>query len=212
MNLETLYWVLAIFGGTILVIRFILFMVGLGDTDTDADFDVDTDMDMDVDMDVDHDFSGIGHDGVDSDHSGAGTDAGIMSYLSLQSISGFFLIFGLVGLGTLQVGASLLISLVCAFAGGLFTAWTVTKIYSSMKKLQSSGNQNIRNAIGLQGKVYLTIPEEGSGVVSLNLQGSLRNLDAISEDGTRLPTDTLVVVTGISAENLLVVHKLNTKS
>ena len=212
MNLETLYWVLAIFGGAILIIRFILFMIGIGDADTDADFDMD--MDVDVDVDIDHDFGDLGDSadsGLDSDHSGAGTDAGIMSYLSLQSISGFFLIFGLVGLGTLQIGSSVLISLVCAFGAGVFTAWTVTKIYSSMKKLQSSGNQNIRNAIGLQGKVYLTIPEEGTGVVSINLQGSLRNLDAISEDGTRLPTDTLVIVSNISAENLLVVRKLNAK-
>ena len=210
MNLETLYWVLAIFGGAILVIRFILFMIGIGDADTDADFD----MDVNVDVDIDHDFGDLANGadtGLDSDHSAAGSDAGIMSYLSLQSISGFFLIFGLVGLGILQIGSSALVSLICAFGAGVFTAWTVTKIYSSMKKLQSSGNQNIRNAIGVQGKVYLTIPEEGTGVISLNLQGSLRNLNAISEDGTRLPTDTLVVVSSISADNLLVVRKLNTK-
>jgi membrane protein implicated in regulation of membrane protease activity len=202
MNLETLYWVLAIFGGAILIIRFILFMIGIGDADTDTDFDMD--MDVDVDVDVDTDFGDM-----DADHSGGGMEAGIMSYLSLQSISGFFLIFGLAGLSLLQLGSSTLISLICAFGAGTFTAWTVTKIYSSMKKLQSSGNQNIKNAIGLQGKVYLTIPEEDTGVVSVSLQGTLRNLDAISEDGTRLPTGTLVVVSSISAENLLVVRKLN---
>ena len=205
MNLETLYWILSIFGGAILIIRFILFMVGIGDGDTSTDFD----SGMDMDVDVDHDFSGMDHGGLDSDHTAGSHDAGIMSYLSLQSISGFFLLFGLVGLGTLQIGASVLISLICAFGAGMFTAWTVTKIFSSMRKLQSSGNQNVKNAIGVEGKVYLTIPEEGTGVVSISLQGTLRNLDAISENGTRLPTDTLVVVSNISAENLLVVRKLN---
>jgi membrane protein implicated in regulation of membrane protease activity len=206
MNLETLYWVLAIFGGAILIIRFILFMIGIGDGDTSTDFD----SGMDVDIDVDHDFSGMDHGGMDSDHTAGGHDAGIMSYLSLQSISGFFLLFGLVGLATLQMGTSSLVSIIFAFGAGAFTAWTVTKILSSMRKLQSSGNQNIKNAIGLEGKVYLTIPENETGVVSLGLQGTLRNLDAISEDGTRLPTGTLVVVSKISAENVLVVRKINT--
>lgn len=206
MNLETLYWMLAIFGGAILIIRFILFMIGIGDSDSGGDFD------MDMDVDVDTDFGDMGdgtNAGMDIDHSGGGAEAGIMSYLSLQSISGFFLIFGLVGLGILQIGSSALVSLICAFGAGVFTAWTVTKIYASMKKLQSSGNQNIKNAIGLQGKIYLTVPEDGTGVVSITLQGTQRNLDAVSEDGTRLPTDTLVVVSSISAENLLVVRKLN---
>ena len=209
MSLQTLYWVLAIFGGAVLVIRFVLFMIGLGDAGPNSGFE--------PDMDMDHDFSALGdHGDISNGMDGDGDIAndtvdhtpGIMSYLSLQSISGFFLMFGLVGIGTLQINLAPAITLICGLAAGIFTAWSVTKIYRMMLKLQSSGNMNIESALGKQGRVYLTIPVNGTGVVSINIQGSLRNLDALSADGNVIPTDSLVVVTKITDDHLLMVRSI----
>jgi hypothetical protein len=218
MSLETLYWVLAVFGGAILVIRFILFMVGIGDAGPHAGFD--------GDINIDHDFSTLvghvdtgghldagGHMDASSDtsHSTVDHGHGLMSYLSLQSISGFFLMFGLVGLGTLQINFAPVISVLCGLVAGIFTAWCVTKLYISVLKLQSSGNMNVETALGKQGKVYLTIPANGSGVITLIIQGAQRNVDAVSEDGTVIPTDSLVVVTKVTADHLILVRSIENK-
>lgn len=211
MNLQTLYWVLTIFGGAILLIRFVLFMIGLGDAGPHSGFDADAGMD--------HDFSSLGDHGdmsnldgnTEMDHDLADHSPGIMSYLSLQSISGFFLMFGLVGIGTLQINLAPFLTLICGLAAGVFTAWSVTKIYRMMMKLQSSGTLNVDSALGKQGRVYLTIPANGSGVVSLTVQGALRNLDAVSEDGTVISTDSLVVVTKITADHMIMVRKIENK-
>jgi hypothetical protein len=204
MTLETLYWVLAIFGGAILIIRFILFMIGIGDSGPDSDFN--------GEINIDHDLSSMGDHGdgtMNLDHDGADHGPGIMSYLSLQSLSGFFLLFGLVGQGTLQINFLPIFSLLSGLAAGFITAWSVTKIYSLMQKLQSSGNLNIQTALGKQGKVYLTIPAQGTGVVSIILQGTLRTLDAVSDDGTIIPTDSLVQVTQVTANQIIMVRSIN---
>jgi hypothetical protein len=188
MSLNTIYLVCAVAGGTVLVLRIILMLTGLqlggdhGDLPHDAPADV-------------------GGDGPDH---GAGSE---VNFLSIQSLSGFFTIFGLVGMGLLQVGTSQIWSLVGALVAGVATAWASGMIVVSLQRLQSSGTMDISNAVGQQGTVYLTIPEKGSGVVSLTVQGSLKQFNAISESGERIPTGAIVQVTGLSAGNLLVVHE-----
>jgi len=63
----------------------------------------------------------------------------------------------------------------------------------------------IQDAIGQIGSVYLTIPEQGTGVVSVAVKGTLRSLDAMSEAGKRIPTGAMVRVTGVTAGKILVV-------
>ena len=183
MGLNTIYLICAIAGGAILVLRVILMVVGIDAGDA-------PDMPIDVD-----------HDGV-LDAAGGG-----VNLLSLQSIAGFFTMFGLVGLGLLQVRAPWGWSLVGALAAGLLTAWATAMIFFQMRRLQSEGTLVITNAIGQTGTVYLTIPEKGTGVVSVAVQGSLRSLDALSEHGQRIPTGSVVRVVSITAGKILVVNE-----
>lgn len=187
MGLATIYTVCAIAGGTVLALRFLLMLFGLDHGDVGVDFDASVDVDLDGHLDA-------GHDG-----------GGVFTFLSVQSISGFFTMFGLVGLGLLQINASDVLSLVGALAAGVFTAWCTGMIFLAMRRLQSEGTLVISNAIGQTGTVYLTIPETGSGSVSIAVQGSLRNLDAISENGRRIPTGSIIKVVGITAGKILVV-------
>jgi len=183
MGLNTIYLFCSIAGGTILLIRAVLMFIGI-----DEGSSVDTSLDLD-------------HDGaVDVDHAGAG-----MKLLSLQSIAGFFTMFGLVGLGLLQIKAAAIWSLLGALAAGLLTAWATAMIFYQMRRLQSEGTMNIKDAIGQVGSVYLTIPEKGSGVVSVAVKGTLRSLDAISESGQRIPTGEMVRVVDVTASKILVV-------
>jgi hypothetical protein len=185
MDLNTIYLVCAVAGGTVLALRILLMLVGLqlGGDAGDAPADLDGDFDADI-----------------ADHGSVGD----VNYLSIQSLSGFFTMFGLVGLGLLQIDASPLVSLVGALAAGLVTAWASGMIVLGLLKLQSSGTMQVSNAIGQQGTVYLTIPEQGTGVVTVTVQGALRQFDAVSQTGEKIPTGAIVQVTGISAGKLVV--------
>lgn len=182
MGLNTIYLICAIAGGTILLLRIILMAIGMDQGDA-----------AEVSMDVDHD--GV----MDANHAGG------LNLLSLQSIAGFFTMFGLVGMGLLQVRVNEILSMVGALAAGAFTAWATAMIFLNMGRLQSEGTMVISNAVGQTGTVYLTIPEKGTGVVNVTVQGAMRSLDAVSEHGQRIPTGTVIKVVGITAGKILVV-------
>lgn len=183
MGLNTIYLICAIGGGTVLLLRLVMMIIGLDHGDT-----------PDSGVDLDHDGS------VDAPDGNVG-----MKLLSLQSIAGFFTMFGLVGLGLLQVKAGPIWSLLGALAAGLVTAWVTAMIFYQMRRLQSEGTMVIQDAIGQIGSVYLTIPEQGTGVVSVAVKGTLRSLDAMSETGQRIPTGAMVRVTGVTAGKILMV-------
>lgn len=187
MNLETIYTVCAVAGGTILVLRLVLMLIGLDQGDSAGD------------SVIDHSIDDMGDHGAG--HSGAFT------FLSLQSIAGFFTMFGLVGLGLLRIQVSDWLSLLGGMAAGALTAWATGMIFLSMRRLQSEGTLDIRNAIGQAGTVYLTIPAEGTGVVNVTVQGTLRTMDAVSENGKPIATGKIVQVVGISAGKILVVRE-----
>jgi hypothetical protein len=183
MNFNTIYLICAIAGGTVLVLKFILMLVGVDQGDSpDATIDMDS--------------------GGAADGAGGG-----VNFLSLQSIAGFFTMFGLVGMGLLQIQAAEIWSLAGALAAGVFTAWATGMLFFQMRRLQSEGTMVITNAIGQVGNVYLTIPEKGSGVVTVTVQGAIRTLNAVSEHGQRIPTGTMVRVVAIAAGNTLVVSE-----
>lgn len=183
MGLNTIYLVCAAAGGTVLVIRMILMIIGLDGGDAPSDIDP-------------GDLSAGDH-GLD----------GPFNFMSIQSIAGFFTMFGLVGLGLLQVNVAWGWSLAGALAAGLVTMWATGMIFMSMRRLQSEGTLVISNAIGQQGTVYLTIPEKGTGVVSVAVQGALRQFDAVSENGQKIATGSIVQVTAITAGKILVVSE-----
>lgn len=187
MGLGTVYLICAVAGGAILVLRVILMVIGLGDSDDVLDMHTEVDMEPDAGLDA-----GDGH--------GPG-----FNFFSIQSISGFFTMFGLVGMGLLQVNATELWSLVGALAAGTFTAWSTGMIFLNMRRLHSEGTLVIENAVGEQGTVYLTIPEQGTGSVTVAVQGALRTLDAMSQNGQRIPTGSVVKVVGVTAGKILVV-------
>jgi len=180
-NLGTIYLICAIAGGTILVLRLIFMLVGFDQGDG-----------ADIPMEL--------NGAVGIDDTGGG-----MTLLSMQSIAGFFTMFGLVGMGLLQIETTALWSLFGALVAGGFTAWATAMIFLQMRRLQSEGNFVISNAIGQIGTVYLTIPETGTGVVSIAVNGTLRSLDAISEKGQRIPTGSMVRVVATTAGKILIV-------
>ena len=189
--LDKIFVVSAVLGGLVVIIRLILQFVG-GDADADMG---DIDVDMDVDVDV-------------ADGSMDTGDAGI-SLLSLQGLSGFMLMFGLVGLALhRQTEVASYWSIAGGFAAGLLMMWILARLMMFFKKLQSSGTLNLQNALGKEGQVYLTIPSRGLGKAQVVVQGRLKVLEARAQDDEAIKTGERVKVAKLVSGNVLVVKKI----
>ena len=131
------------------------------------------------------------------------SDAGFQA-LSIQGISAFFTMFGVVGF-MLHHNAALgiILSLAGAVIAGVFSMWLIGRVFRAMLRLQSSGTVSLFAAVGSEGSVYLTVGKEG-GRVQINFANRLREFEAISADGSTLPTGTAIRVQSVTANTLVV--------
>jgi len=143
---------------------------------------------------------------VGLDHHGdvhIDSDAGFQA-LTIQGISSFLTMFGAVGYVLLH-GAALgtLLALAGAVGAGVVSMWLIHKIFRGMLKLQSSGTVSLFAAVGSEGTVYLTVSKDG-GRVQINFANRLREFEAVSADGSSIPTGTAIRVQSITANTLVV--------
>jgi len=195
--IEIIYWGATIIGGTLFLLRTIMMLVGGGFDHGDFDTDIDGDIHIDYDTHL------------DGDHAGTDSDADFsFKLLSMQGLTAFFMIFGLVGLALLKANLAAILTILGGGFAGLFAVWVNSLLFSQMKRLQSDGTLNIRNAIGENGSVYLLIPAKGTGQVQVTVQGALKIFDATSKDGKKIKTGDKICVTGTIDNNTLVVKKI----
>jgi membrane protein implicated in regulation of membrane protease activity len=144
--------------------------------------------------------AGLDHHGTDLHMD---SDAGFQA-LSIQGISAFFTMFGVVGYMLHHNAAlGLILSMAGAVTAGVFAMWLIGKVFSAMLRLQSSGTVSVFAAVGSEGSVYLTVGKEG-GRVQINFANRLREFEAISADGSTLPTGTAIRVQSVTANTLVV--------
>lgn len=154
--------------------------------------------------DADHDASGHADSTVDSDHGMP------FQFFTLKNLTAFFTIFGWSGIACINAGlgngVSILISVIC----GLVMMLIMASIFYFMSKLVETGNLEIKNAIQKTGTVYIPIPASrtGQGKIQVKVQSALRELDAVTDDNEIIKTGTLVVVTEVLDNNILVVKKI----
>lgn len=186
--IEVIYWASTIIGGTLFILRLGMMLIG-GDLGSDGgDVPVDT---GDVDVSVEH---------ADADVS--------FKLLSVQGLTSFFMMFGLVGLALLKANLHVLITILGGAIAGLITVGTTGVIFSQMKRLQTEGTIKIQNTVGSEGTVYLTIPKNGTGQVQVIVQGSLKIFDAVSSNKNQIATGEKVRVSGVASGNTLIVEKM----
>ena len=141
----------------------------------------------------------------DGGDAGGGIDADAsFQLLSIQGLSSFFIMFGLVGIAILRSDQSELLSVMGAFLAGGVTVVIVALLSSLMQQLQSSGNIDIASAVAKEGKVYLTIPDQGAGRAQIHIQNRLRTYDAMSKHHVTLETGTRIKVVEVSGDTLIV--------
>ena len=155
----------------------------------------------------------LGHDASDNGmsvhHDVSGTADVSFKLLSFQGLTAFFMMFGLVGLAMLrQSGAAPLLATGVAAGAGLLAVWSIGRLLSGLRRLQSSGTLEIRNALGQEGEVYLTIPPGGTGQVRVRVQNQLRTLDAASSATDPVRTGERVRVVSVGVSGVLMVEKI----
>ena len=182
--LEQTYWIIAMVGSTIFAVIFLLTFIS-GDTDVDMEADG---------TDFDADDGGVG-----------------FQFFTFKNIVAFFTIFGWSGLSCLDSGLSTGLTLVISTISGLIMMVLTTLLFFWINKLAESGTLKMKNAIGAIGEVYLPIGANRSkmGKVQIKVQGSLRELEALTDHDEELTTGTVVKVLEIISAELLLVEKLS---
>jgi membrane protein implicated in regulation of membrane protease activity len=180
-QLEHVYWMIAMISG----ILFVVVLVGtfIGGTDVEMD---------NVDADVSAD-GGIG-----------------FQFLTFKNMVGFFTVFAWAGIASINSGYSntvtVFISIFCGLVMMVLMAW----MFFFMAKQAESGTLQIKNAIGQIGEVYTTVGKDRSsmGKIQIKVQGSLRELEAITDEDVDLTQGNVVKVLEVVSGELLLIEKL----
>jgi len=206
--MDTLFTLTALIGGTVLVFQFVLMLLGLGGDGDLAGADG-------ADLSGGVDAGGIDAGGFDAGtdvaadspawHEAADADLGhpeapwFYEVLSLRTLSAAVTFFGLAGKTSLAYAQPPMQAFVIATLAGLVAMYIVYWLFKQVYKLQQSGTENIRNAVGLAATVYVPIPAKrgGAGKVTFRLQNRLVEYLAVTEEEERLKTGEKVVVAGI---------------
>lgn len=174
------YWIIAIPASIAFVIQMILTFVG-------GDFDTDLDIDAEIDAD---------------------TGAGV-NFFTIKNTVAFFTVFGWTGLGCIDSGLTPLLTIFISTIAGLIMVAILTFLFYLMSKMSEDGTLKLSNAIGKLCEVYLTIPknQNGYGKVQIKVQGSLRELEAMTNDNEDLKSGSLVKVLEVVNDQVLLVTK-----
>lgn len=172
------YWILAIPFTIFFLLQLLLSFFGGGDVPDDTP-------DAEVDADT-----GIG-----------------FQFFTLKNLIAFFTIFSWTGIACIDSGLSETTSGIVAFIAGLIMMLIMASLFYFLAKASGDGTMRFAKAIGKSGQVYLSIAGKRGGVgqVQIKVQGSLRTLDALTDETDSIPTGTWVTVRDIVNENVLLV-------
>ena len=177
-----IYWAIAIIASLNFIVSIVMSLIG-GDADELSD----------VDAEIDGD-TGIG-----------------FQFITYKNLVGFFTIFGWSGIACIDEGFSkpttIIISLIC----GLIMMAIMAAMFYYMRKLSDSGTLDYKNALDQIGEVYLTVGANRSkiGKAHVRIQGALRELEALTDSKTDLKTGTVIKVTSVTPNGILIIEKLN---
>lgn len=184
---EKIYWIIVIPATVLLIIQVVMTLMG---SDADDMSDIDGGVDVDGDGDTD---------------GGAG-----WQFFTYKNVLGFFTLFGWTGLGFLSMGMGLFLVVVFSAICGLVMMVSMATLFYYIGKLDQSGTMVIDHAIGRTGEVYLRVPADraGHGKVMVEIQGTLREMDAITDDEKDLPTGSSALVLEIVNNQILLVTQV----
>ena len=178
----------------ILFLQTVLTIIGFGGDEGDADVDTEGESD------------GIELD--DADDTGELLDGGLRVF-TLRGIIAFFSVMGWVGAVCSGSGLHLAWSVVISVASGFAAMVVIALIMKALFKLQYDGTEDIKDALGVSGTVYMRIPpaRTGKGKINAIIQGKLCEKSAVTDEETMIERDEEVTVVGITGEETLIVRR-----
>ncbi|TWT99331.1 hypothetical protein Pla108_02680 [Botrimarina colliarenosi] len=189
MDLQALFLYAAVGGGAVLLVQLAMLVLG-GD---DGGFD---------------DASGAdaGIDGGDTDSAGFW----FLEMISLRTLAAAATFFGLVGGAINSTGAPKGVSLAVAALAGYGAMYAVYWTFKQIFRLETSGNEDVYNAIGETAEVYVPIAESSrqAGKVHLTLQGRTVEYQALTDAGHPLATGSKVLVMEVVSSDTVKVMPL----
>lgn len=173
----SVYFVMALIGTALVVLRFILMLVG---GDHGGDFHLET---------AD---SAVGHGGGFSLFS-------LLSILAFMSGAGWM---GVICRVELKLSSFLTAFIAGGFGFGLMA--TISFLLYQMRKFNEVGHYDVKNTIGQTGRVYLQIPARGKGrgQVEISVDGRRKVLFAVT-DGAEIASFATVRVVGVESDETL---------
>lgn len=191
---EQLFWYCALPASVILLIQMALTFMGMsgdeigdaGDMDGVGDGDI-GDMDGDADVETD--------------------GGGVFPFFTFRNFVAFFTMFGWTGVMMVNNGYGTLSTIMAAVGAGLVMMAMISLLYYSMSKMTSSGGTyNLKQALGMEGTVYIKVPKgrAGSGRINVEINNQVRELDAITESPEDLVSGTVVRISKITNNKLVV--------
>lgn len=151
------------------------------------------------------------HDGAigDADDAISGDDGIGFQFFTLKNMLAFFTILGWTGLACINSGMSTFATVAISVICGLIMMVIMSTLFYYTSKLSHSGTMDLKNAVGKTGEVYLTIPgrRSGTGKVHIQVQGGMRELDALTDDFSDLPSHSRIRVQQTLNDGVLLVTK-----
>lgn len=149
-------------------------------------------------------------DGLDADFDGDfdGGDAPFQIF-SFRNLINFLLGFSWTGISFYNTIDNKSLLIVLAFIVGLVFVYLFFLIIKQVTNLSEDNSFSFNSTIDKVGEVYLNIPEHmsGKGKVMISVNGSTRELDAMTEY-ERIPAGTPVTVVRVERDSILIVEKI----
>lgn len=131
----------------------------------------------------------------DTDAGGLGLVKGGLTFLSVGAWT-----VKLVLVTSTNPALAFVIGIVAGLVAVLVLAW----VLGFLLKQQEEVNWQASDALFQPGKVYLRIPEQGTGLIHVTVNGARRELKAKSASGKILPTGTSILVDDLDGEVAIV--------
>lgn len=147
-------------------------------------------------------------DGADFHGGDVAISEGFSGFIiSFKSVISFLMMFGWAGIISMNFKMTNFVTLFVAFITGLITLFLVAGLLYFVTKMQDDGTMKIENAIGKIGTVVLHIPSkmQGFGQIQVNVQGTLKTLDAKTEEKEDITSGTKIIVIDVLEDNSLLV-------